>query len=537
MTRVASVVRQLRPARLRARLQSLDGWRGAGVLVLIGGGAALGHAPLFFFPATLAGLTALVWALDGAARGARPAREGFRRAFWFGFGYFLAGAFWIALAFWNRGLAFAPLGPPAAMLLAAGLAAFWGAAGAAQAKYAGRGPERILLLAVTLFLAEWLRGHLFSGFPWNLPGHVWPAGGALSQSAALFGVWGLSLLTLFAFMAPAAALGRGRRLSRFAPLTAAFLIFAGLFADGTMRLSAAEPAFQPGVRLRFVQSALSQREKWEPGAEDRVREHYLQLTGEPGLDAVTHVLWPEGALPSWLLEDGPALNALSGLLGDGPALIAGTPRRTQGPDGETLYFNSVAVLAFPGGRPRLGGLYDKVRLVPFGEFIPFAGFFRSFGIEALSDMVDGYDAGPGAAVIDIPGAPRAAPLVCYEIAFSRFIPRGEMRPEWMINLSNDAWFGPTAGPRQHLNIARYRAIEEGLPVARAASGGVSGVIDAYGRMVMSAEPGATGAFDAPLPAPAPSTPYARYGDIGPLIMLLLAVFAFFTLQQSQYPKP
>lgn len=502
--------RETAPDRLRAGLNSLPRWQRRGGLVLLGAISALAHAPVFFFPALIIGLTALVWALDGAARDARPMRAGFITAFLFGLGYFTAGIFWIAFAFFSRGPAFAPFGPLAAIGLAAVLALFWGLAGALQARLAGRGPARILLFTLLLFAAEWMRSYLMTGFPWNLPAYVWAGGGAVSQSAALFGAWGLSFLTLIGFQTPALLAGRPMRAGRYAPLLVTVLVFASLFAWGTQRLAAPEPGSPTGVRLRIVQVNVGQQEKWADGNEAMVRDRYIEATGAPGLEDVTHVLWPEGALPLYLLEDGDTLSPLSRLLADGPTLIAGTPRRDTEAPGGTRYYNSIAAISFPGGRPRLDGLYDKVLLVPFGEYIPFAGVFRSFGIASLSTMVGGYSPGEGAANIQLDNAPPFAPLVCYEIVYPLFTPRGSRRPAWIANLSNDAWFGPTAGPWQHLNIARYRAIEEGLPVARAASGGWSGVIDARGRASRLVGPGEEGAFDFDLPPARPPTLYSRW---------------------------
>lgn len=523
--------REAAPDRLRAGLNSLPRWRRRGVLVLLGLVSALAHAPVFFFPALIVGLTALVWALDGAARDARPMRAGFTTGLTFALGYFAAGIFWIAFAFFSRGPAFAPFGPLAAIGLAAVLALFWGLAGALQARFAGRGPARLLLFAVLLFAAEWARSYLFTGFPWNLPAYVWAGGGAVSQSAALFGAWGLSFLTLIGFLTPALLAGQPLRAGRYAPLLVTVLIFAGLFAWGAQRLAAPEPGEPTGVRLRIVQVDIGQREKWADGNQAMVRDRYIEATGAPGLESVTHVLWPEGALPLYLLEDGDTLSPLSRLLGDGPTLIAGTPRRDTEAPGGTRYYNSIAAISFPDGRPRLDGLYDKVLLVPFGEFIPFADVFRSFGIASLSTMVEGYSHGEGAANIQLDNAPPFAPLVCYEIVYPLFTPRGARRPAWIANLSNDAWFGPTAGPWQHLNIARYRAIEEGIPVARAASGGWSGVIDARGQASRLVGPDEEGAFDFDLPPARAPTLYSTWQNAVVFFLLACAIAGFVAVRR------
>lgn len=503
---------ELNPDRIRARITGLRRWPRRGLLFGLGALGALAHAPFFLFPALAIGLTALVWSLDGARREARPARAGFGRAFTFALGYFAAGVFWIAFAFFSRGAAFAPFGPVAALAAAVLLALYWGLAGALQARIGGRSAVRVAVFALLIFGAEWLRGHVLAEFPWNLPAYVWVGGGAISQSAALFGAWGLSLITLLAFTAPATLAGPRAMPGRLAPVLAALLVFAGLTAWGAQRLSSAGDDTMPGVRVRLVQVTMSQREKWTEGNEALVRARYLDAMSAPGLEQVSHVIWPEGALPVYLLEDGETLDHIGRRLADGPVLVTGTPRREEDEDGRERYYNSVAALRFPGGRPQLTHLYDKVRLVPFGEYIPLAPVFRAFGIETLSDMVDGYSRGPGPDVFNFSAGPPAAILVCYEIVYPRFAPSGRARPAWIINVSNDAWFGSTAGPAQHLNIARYRAIESGLPVVRAASGGYSGAISPFGLSGRIIGPQAEGAHDLTVPAPLPPTFYSRHGN-------------------------
>lgn len=532
----ARTLRDLNPDRLRVRLTTLRRWPRRGLLFGLGAIGALAHAPFFFFPALIIGLTGLIWSLDGAMREARPARAGFERAFVFALGYFTAGVFWIAFAFVNRGLAWAPFGPLAVLAAAALLALFWGLAGAIHARLAGRGAVRVLVFALLIFAAEWLRSHVLTEFPWNLPAYVWPGGGAISQSAALIGAWGLSLLTLVAFCAPAALAGRRAVPGRIAPVLAAMLVFAGLTAWGAQRLAGAGAEAMAGVRVRLVQVAMSQREKWEPGNEDMVRARYLAAMAAPGLDAVSHVIWPEGALPIYLLEDGETLALIGRQLSGGPMLVTGTPRREEDEDGRTLYYNSVAALRFSGGNPQLHHLYDKVRLVPFGEYVPLAPLFRSLGVETLSDMVDGYSPGLGPDVFNFASSPPAAPLVCYEIVYPRFAPAGRSRPAWIINVSNDAWFGPTAGPRQHFNIARYRAIESGLAVVRAASGGYSGVIGPYGRADQVISPDAEGSHDIAVPSPLPAPVYSRLGLLAWLPILIVAALVILACKRGAFRR-
>jgi apolipoprotein N-acyltransferase len=519
-------IRDMRPDRIRARIVTLQKWPRRGLLFGCGAFAALAHAPVFFFPALALGLVVLIWALDGASRDNRPLRAGFGRAFVFALGYFCAGTFWIAFAFFSRGWAFTPFGPFAVLGASILLALFWGMAGAVQARMAGRGAARIIAFALLIFAAEWLRGHVLTEFPWNLPAYVWQGGSAISQSASIYGAWGLSLVSLLVLASPASLAGPAARLGRYVPVLAALLVLAGLYAWGARRLSDSAVTPMQDVRVRLVQIDMPQREKWAAGNEDLVRARYLAATTQAGLDAVTHVIWPEGALPVFLLEDGETLGLIGDQLYGGPVLVAGTARREIDEAGQTRYYNSVAAIRFPTGSPRVTHLYDKVRLVPFGEYIPLAPVFRSLGIDALSNLVDGYSSGPGPDSFEFSDGPPAAILVCYEIVYPGFAPRRENRPGWIINVSNDSWFGPTAGPSQHLNIARYRAIEDGLTVIRSASGGISGAIDPYGRLASRVEPYQEGAHDIVPPNSIEPTVYSRFGNtsvtvLGAFFLLLL----------------
>ncbi len=510
--------------RLAHRIAGLRGWRVHLLAVLAGAFGVLGQAPFHIWPASLLSLVVLVWLLDGAFATQRPIRAGAARAFSFAFGQFYAGLYWIGAAFISRGPEYIPLMPIALTLLMAGLALIWALAGAFALRFWSLDQRRIAVLALSLFAAEWVRGNFFTGFPWNLPGMVWAPGASVSQSASLFGVWGLSLLTLFAFAAPAALVGRDRFWwQRALPTVFALLCFVGLFVAGHNRLSMAVTKAQPGVRLRVVQSVIDQREKWKPENRNAVLAHYLDISTKEPLDGVTHVIWPEGALPTLLLEDGPALDAIADTFRDGPVLITGLTRRELAMSGETLYRNSLIALSFADGQPRVETVYDKHHLVPFGEYMPLSDLFARIGIKGLINYDDGFTPGPAPSSMQIDNLPVFSPQICYEIAYSGFTPRDEGRPAWVLNISNDAWFGPTTGPYQHLDHARYRAIEEGLPVVRSASSGIAGVIDPYGRMVLRMRRDADRAMDAALPRPLPATPFKRHGTV---LLLFLAGLIF-----------
>ncbi len=506
---------------LRARLDALTGWKAALVLFLAGAFSVLAHSPFHIQPALIAALVLLVVMLDAARGTARPLRSGFLRAWVFASGMFLGGTWWVANAFLvsagdHAWLIWAPL-----IVMPGGLALFWGLAGALYAKFAPPGPFRIGVFAALFIAVELLRSTILSGFPWNLPGHVFAAGGAMSQIASVIGAAGLSAVVLYAFASPAALFGAGSRLARVLPLAVSVVALAGLWGFGAARLAGAE--IQPtGQTLRIVQLNVPQQAKVRENRLE-ILDAYLQLTAEPGLEDVDAVIWPEGAIPGFMLQDEAVLDWISDVMPADGRLISGVTR-IEGDASAWRAYNSLASLQFTGGYAAVDGLYDKVRLVPFGEGNPVRPLTELLGFETLSNLVPFYTPGDESQTVRVEGMPSFAPLICYEVIFPRFVPRGFERPELLVNISNDAWYGNSSGPRQHLNQARFRALEEGLPMVRSASAGISGLIDAYGRGVVLLDLRASQAVDIELLAALPETFYARYGDwpwlLGGIFLLL-----------------
>lgn len=485
------------------------GWQIGLALFILGLVSTLAHAPFHSAPALIFALILLVFALDAARRRERALRAGFWRAWCFGAGYFLGSTWWVANAFLvsadeHAWLIWAPL-----TLLPGGLALFWGLAGGLYARLAPDGPMRIGVFAVLFTCVEYLRSVLFSGFPWNLPGHVFEAGAPVSQMASLIGALGLSAFVLFAFASPAALAGRGHWLVRAAPLGISVALLAGFWSWGSARLTGADDGVTD-TRLRIVQVNVDQRDKRYANRQ-AILTRYLDLTTRPGLESVDAVIWPEGAIPTVMLEDGPVLARIEAALPDGMRLWAGVTRRERLPEGE-LYYNSLAALQLADGRMQTEAIYDKARLVPFGEGNPVAALTSMFGFTTLSMNAPFYTPGAGAQTVALPGLPGFAPLICYEVIFPRFAPRGTGRPAFLLNISNDAWYGNSAGPRQHLNQARFRAIEEGLPMVRAASLGASGLIDPYGRAVRLTDPQMNEALDIDVSTALQPVSYAIHGD-------------------------
>ena len=500
----------------------------AGSAALAGGVlAALAFPPFGFLPG-LAGFALILWALDRPAP--HPLRAAAFRGWLAGLGYFSVSVAWIVEPFLVDERTHGWMAPFALVLMAGGLSLFWAAAGAAWRRLRPQGGARVLVFAGAFAGAEWLRGHLLTGFPWNLPGEAWPAGSPLSQGAALVGAYGLTWITLILAAAPAWILDPGtpgRRLSRAATVMVPALV---LFAWGAHRI-AGTPAGEAGPRVRIVQADIDQKTKWRPENLPSILRTYVDLTRRPAAQAPDIVVWPEGALPAIindLMIPGQGWReTLASALAPGQVLAMGANRAEVRPDGGVAYHNSLVVLEGTGSDLAVAGVYDKHRLVPFGEFIPLGDLAGRIGLRSLVHMPEDFTAGPPPRPLQLARLPAFQPMICYEALFPGFTRaaarRAGERPAWILNVSNDAWFGRASGPWQHLNMARYRAIEEGLPIVRSTPTGISAVIDSSGRLIGPVLGlGTVGVIDQPLPAARPPTPYVRFGDVPFLVLLLIS---------------
>ena len=513
--------------RAEANVAGLKGkWR-LFVAFLAGLSSVLAFAPVFFFPVLFFTLPVLVWLIDGSDGPRSAALAGWA----FGFGYFLANLFWIGEAFLVEAEKFAWLMPFAVMILPAGLALFWACA-AAAARYFWRGDaSRVLVLAITLTIAEWLRGHVLTGLPWNVLGYALTYPLELMQSAALMGVYALTLVAAVVFSAPlvvaAEANSTRQRTAFIQALLIATLPIACLAAFGSWRLSASPPESVPGVTLRIVQPSVPQREKWQPQKQGTIFSEHLDMSAvgpdgkKDNLAGITHVIWPEAAMPFLPLEHPEALAAIGAMLPDGAVLVTGALRREKIPGSEQRGFNSL--MAF-GDKGQLIATYDKAHLVPFGEYLPFNAVLGAIGLEKLTKGLGSFSTGPTSRpLLNIPGLPPVAGLICYEVLFPGHVVDRTLRPGAIINVTNDGWFGDTTGPRQHFHQTRVRAVEEGLPIIRAANNGISAVIDPYGRVATSLGLNVKGVADSPLPKATGRTPFVQFGD-SVFMLLLLLVF-------------
>jgi len=483
--------------------------------LLAGAGTALAHPPFGLLPGLL-GYPLLMLLAERST----TVRGGFWMGWLAGFAYFFIGCWWVAEAFLVNP-AQAWMAPFAASLLPIGLGLFWGTATALYRRFRPDGVSRVLVFAALFCLLEWLRGHVLTGFPWNPAGASWRAGSAASQFAAVGGVYGLSFVTVASFAAFGALWGQGSRRARLLAVAGGTAALAALMVGGQLRLSSARLESN-GPLVRIVQADVPQESKWSPEAYRGIVERYVNLTARPAAVTPDIVVWPEGALPASANQvfapDAWEARAIARAVQPGQTLIAGLGRGEPDPSAPegARYFNSAFVFTDIGEAGlRVSAIYDKHRLVPFGEYLPAGDLLGALGVRSLTHMPLDFSPGPTPAPIDIPGAPRAQPLICYESLYPGFTPGSAGRPGWIVNISNDAWFGRTSGPLQHLNLASYRAIETGLPVVRSTPTGVSAIIDPWGRVVDDArlDPGESGVIDARLPAPTSVTLYGRTGDL------------------------
>ena len=506
---------------LARRTSRLTGWRRIALAFGAGAVSALSTAPFGVWPVLFLTFPVLVFLMDGLPPlSARAVLAALGIGWGFGFGYFLASLWWIGSAFLVEADVFAWLLPFAVVSLPAGLAVF-PALGLAAAKLLwSRHPGRICALGAGLGGSEWLRGHVLTGFPWNTFGYALAENLALAQSAALVGLWGLTLAAILIFAAPALLLDPPRRKGRLLWPAVAGLVLVAAFGWGTWRLSAPALPLVEGVRLRIMQPALPQDQKFSYADRQRILDLYLDLSAQPsavyprGLADVTLLVWPESAFPFIYEREPWAPARIGATLPPGTILVTGAARYGPPPRGQTSgFYNSIRVIDSSGTVLQSA---DKVHLVPFGEYLPFQPVMEAIGFEQLTRQRGGFASGDTLRNLAIPGAPKATPLICYEAIFpDAVLPADGERPGFLLNVTNDAWFGLTPGPYQHFLQARLRTIEEGLPMVRAANTGISAVIDPLGRIVAELSLGRKGNLDVGLPTTLSDATFAgRYRGFG-----------------------
>lgn len=490
------------------------------VAMPLGGVAVFALPPFSIFPVLVLAFGGFFLLIEVAAPAA-AALTGWG----FGLGFFVGGTYWLGNSFFVDAERFGWMAFPAVAGLGSFLAIFVAATAWAFARFVVRGTAGALVFASLWAATEWLRGHVLTGFPWNLAAYVWADYAVPRQVAAVVGSYGLSLLTVLAATLPAVALFTSSARDRRCAILGSVIVAAILWS-GTLRLPHEELEKLSGPVVRVVQGNIAQAQKWLPDQRAVTIERYLDLSSQPGDYDI--LLWPETAFPGFLDEDRIVLDRIGRLLPRGSQLLTGTPRRTMEAE-HPAYWNAIVAV---DDRGWITGTYAKHHLVPFGEYIPWRGVLP---MNRLTAGLGDFSAGPGPRTVPL-GKTAVGLTICYEAIFpGAVIDRGN-RPRWIFNATNDAWFGTSIGPHQHLASARMRAVEEGLPMARAANTGISAVIDSFGEVVDSLPLGATGFIDVRLPPPLPVTVYGRFGDLV-LVPLFVVVLTFaWTIKHTTRPS-
>ncbi|RFC62927.1 apolipoprotein N-acyltransferase [Fulvimarina endophytica] len=536
-------------SRLAGRVMLLSGWRRALVAVLAGATGTAALAPIDFPFAGFLAFPVLVWLLDGLGvdLGAGPLRRLARPFFvgWlFGFGYFVAGLWWLGAALLVDAGSFVWFLPLAVLGLPAVLAVFFGLAAAASRLFWSDSAWRIMGLAACFGLAEWLRSFVLTGFPWNEIGYMAASHPVMMQVVSLVGINGLTVLAVFVFSAPAVLVDRRGRL----PVGGlAVLLVVGQIGYGLWRLDANPTFFDQTVVMQVVQPNIEQSLKWDPDTAERNFETLIEMTlskeaspGSPqeGRGAASAsaprrlIVWPETAFPFVLTDRPEAIARLAETLGEGETLIAGAARVERSQTEPQRVYNTVYVIDDNG---TIRAASDKVHLVPFGEYLPFQDLLESFGISNLVNMPGGFSAGPGLRTIPLDDAPSFLPLICYEVIFPGEIALGEDAPGFILNVTNDAWYGNTPGPYQHVRMANVTAVALGLPLIRSANTGISVVTDAFGREIGGLPLGIAGNLVSSLPSNSEVTAFRSYGEL--TFFLLCFVFSLVSLVKRMTIRP
>ncbi|WP_316862264.1 apolipoprotein N-acyltransferase [uncultured Cohaesibacter sp.] len=511
----------------------LDGWRRYALGFACGAISSLAQAPVGWFPILWVTFPVLVWLLDSAALGKsrKQALYSMARVGWvFGFGFFAFTFYWLGSAFFVEADKFAWLSPVAVLLFPAGLALFWGAATALVAPVWRPGPVRVLLLALSWSLFEWLRGVIFTGLPWGGLGPALASNGVTMQILSITGPDSLNLLAPLIFSIPVLVFAQNRQSRHVGMAIVIGLVFLAQLGFGLFRLNQPAPVQDHPIVVRLIQPNIAQKEKWKLENRSWIFNRLLALTTvddqDSPLSAVDLFVWPETAVPFYLIEQPTGLAVIARALPDDATLLTGALRRETDLEDKHAVYNSIYQLAGDG---TIMNAYDKIHLVPFGEYLPKEIWLNAIGLEKLTSKSSDFSFGSKQMLLGNDGLGKILPLICYEVAFSGDVLSFPKGADMIVNVTNDAWFGNSIGPWQHLHLARMRAVETGLPLLRAANTGISAIIDAKGRIVQSLSLEKDGIIQSPLPVKLRSTLYVQLGNwIFVALWLLLCLITLIT---------
>ncbi len=503
---------------------ALSGWRAIALALALGVAAALALPPVYLLVMLIPAFTGFTWLLGGGRSWGASLVLGWG----FGFGFFATGLYWIGNSVLVDAERFGWLWPFAVTGLPAGLALFIALA-AALVRALVPAPDQHLARAFALTaawgVAEWLRGHVLTGFPWNQIGYVWSVSDATIQIYSLAGIGFIGILTVLSAALPAALVPAAGRTATGMPaacalICATFAVPLLIWTYGAWRLAVAEETqFHPKIRLRIVQPNIPQHLKWLPARRDENFKILLEQSMAPAALPFSHVIWPESAPPFFLERERTARKLIADMLQPDRSLLTGAVRFAASGGELTKLWNSVLIVGADG---QIQDRYDKFHLVPFGEYLPWRNFLAKFNIDKLAAGAVDYHPGPPPGLLRTPSLPSFRALICYEVIFPGEVRRAG-RPEWLLNVTNDAWFGDSSGPRQHFAAARARAVELGVPLVRSANTGISGVIDGHGRVLAKLAMQRRGHIDSRLPKSLKiPPPYLTVGEI-PFSVLLIVL--------------
>ncbi len=509
------------------RVQQLSGWRRNALAFICGVAMTLTLPPVYLLPLLIPAFTLLYLLIDSAPN----ARRAFADGWWWGLGWHMTGLYWFCIALLTDPEKFAWLIPFCLFGLNAIIALYAGVACWLWKKTNSRGLIGIFIFSVIWIVVEYARGHLFSGFPWNLAGYSFNLSDALLQMASLVGIYGLTWFAVLLGVIPA-ALYDARIPKKHAIVAIAILYVSllSLFAWGSQQIQTAE-RYQNDIKLRLIQANIEQNLRWDPAYRRHVVDEHIKLTQSPGIENITAVIWPETSVPFALQSKDMLTHIFGQMLPPKTRLVAGA-MRTEGTSDDWKMFNSIFVIDHKGD---ITLHYDKVRLVPFGEFLPFRNLLPKSWLTPVGEK--DFSAGRPGITLELPDQKHAAmPLICYEAIFPEMtMPNASAAtPTWLLNITNDAWFGQSSGPYQHFEMARVRAVEQGLPLVRVANTGISGVVDAYGRVLGKIDLGQKGYLDSLLPAAKPAhTLYYSLQEQWLIVLMVLALILRISQRKSE----
>ncbi|MEM6461824.1 MAG: apolipoprotein N-acyltransferase [Pseudomonadota bacterium] len=486
---------------LAGRIMLLWGVRRWALSFLAGALGVLSLPPFDFFAVLFISFTLLVWLLDGASGDPDAGffgklRPAFWTGWWFGFGYFTGGLWWLANALLIEAEQFAWALPIAVFGLPALLAIFYGLATAFARALWSDGLGRICVLAAGFGLAEWMRSFVLTGFPWNAIGYGAMPVPVMMQSSAVVGIFAMSALAVVVFSVPALI---ATRRGLVPGLAIAVLLCSAHIGYGYWQLSQPMPDADENIVIRLVQPSIDQSEKWDDDERSRIFDTLLSLSSRPPESGrqPTHIVWPETSVPFILTSNPAALAMIGQTLQDGQTLITGAVRQESGAAGEeTRYYNSIYTIDDEG---QIIAAADKVHLVPFGEYLPFEGLLQRAGLDTIATTPGGFSAGSRRSSVAVNGDRRFLPMICYEVIFPAEMAAEGPPADFIVNVTNDAWYGNTPGPHQHFRKAQLRAVETGMPLVRAANNGISAVTDGKGRIMAGMSQNVIGFVDVELP--------------------------------------